>query len=453
MASNSSSAKLGWIFPLVFLALTSAVIAFVTVHWIRPASGAGDEHAASSAAETAASDTLVVSPQGRANIGLTTVEAAPGDFERKVTVPGRVIERPGHSRITVSTPLQGIIERVLVMEGEAVRPSEPLFVVRLTHPEVIRRQTDLLDLIKRREIIEREIARLKDVAASGAVAGKALLKVQYESENLQAEIDANREGLLLLGLHEDQIERIFSERKLVHEMTLTAPHAETTADGCTGEHLYQVGAIPVAVGEQVESGAILCELTDYCKLLIEGQAFEQDSAALDKAVSEKRPVSTVIERGREGEGDSDTVEGLRVLFLDTEVDAESRALRFYVDLTNAVVSQTEDGFGRSFIGWRFRPGQRVTVLLPVETWKDRIVLPAEAVIQDGAESIVFLAQGNKMTRKAVVERYRDAREVVVENDGTLFPGDRVVAHGAYQLYLMLKNRSGGAVDPHAGHNH
>ena len=449
MAPNSSSIKRGWVFPLVFLAATAALIGFVTIRWIRPAGAAGDEHADSTENETAASNTLVVSPQGRANIGLTTVKVAPGDFQRKVTVPGRVIERPGHSRITVSAPLQGIVEQVLVLEGEAVRPGEPLFVVRLTHPEVIRRQTDLLDLIQRRAIIEREVARLRDVAASGAVAGKALLKVQYESENLQAEIDAHREGLILLGLREDQIEQIFSERKLVRQMTLTAPHAETAAGGCTGEHLYQVAAIPVAVGEQVESGATLCQLTDYCKLLIQGQAFEQDAAALNGAVSEKRPVSAVIER----EDTGDPVEGLRILFLDTEVDAESRALRFYVDLTNAVVSRTEDDFGRAFIGWKFRPGQRVTVLLPVETWEGRIVLPAEAVIQDGAESIVFLAQGNQMTRKAVVERYRDAREVVVENDGTLFPGDQVVAHGAYQLYLMLKNQSGGPVDPHAGHNH
>ena len=449
MTSHFLSVARRSIFPLAFLAVVCVTVAFVMIRWIRPANGAADEPAHSTATGTAAADSMVVSAQGQANIGLTTAEVAIGDFRRRVTVPGRVIERPGHSRIAVSTPLQGIVERVLVLEGEAVRPGEPLFIIRLTHPDVIRRQTDLLDLLQRREIVEREVARLKGVAASGAVAGKTLLKVQYESESLRSEIDANREGLLLLGLPEEQVARIFSDRELVHRMTLTAPPVDTHSDGCTGEHLYQVADVPVSVGEQVDSGTPLCELTDYCKLLIEGQAFEQDSAALNKAVSEKRPVSAVV--GQNGTGDA--VEGLRVLFLDTEVDEESRALRFYVDLTNAIVSQTKDDFGRAFVGWKFRPGQRVSLLLPVETWNDRIVLPAEAVIQDGAESIVFLKQGNKMTRKAVVERYRDAREVVVENDGTLFPGDMVVAHGAYQLYLMLKNRSGGPIDPHAGHNH
>jgi hypothetical protein len=43
--------------------------------------------------------------------------------------------------------------------------------------------------------------------------------------------------------------------------------------------------------------------------------------------------------------------------------------------------------------------------------------------------------------------------VVVANDGTLFPGDRVAMSAAQQLQLALKNKSGGGIDPHAGHSH
>ena len=43
--------------------------------------------------------------------------------------------------------------------------------------------------------------------------------------------------------------------------------------------------------------------------------------------------------------------------------------------------------------------------------------------------------------------------VVIENDGSLFPGDVVAKRGAHQLQMALKNKSGGGVDPHAGHNH
>jgi cobalt-zinc-cadmium efflux system membrane fusion protein len=43
--------------------------------------------------------------------------------------------------------------------------------------------------------------------------------------------------------------------------------------------------------------------------------------------------------------------------------------------------------------------------------------------------------------------------VVIANDGTLFPGDRVAMSAAQQLHLALKNKAGGGIDPHAGHNH
>jgi len=35
----------------------------------------------------------------------------------------------------------------------------------------------------------------------------------------------------------------------------------------------------------------------------------------------------------------------------------------------------------------------------------------------------------------------------------LFPGDTIAMTAAQQLQLALKNKSGGAIDPHAGHTH
>ncbi len=54
---------------------------------------------------------------------------------------------------------------------------------------------------------------------------------------------------------------------------------------------------------------------------------------------------------------------------------------------------------------------------------------------------------------AVHIEHRDRSSAVVANDGAVFPGDVVAAKGAYQLHLALKNKSGGGIDPHAGHNH
>ena len=49
--------------------------------------------------------------------------------------------------------------------------------------------------------------------------------------------------------------------------------------------------------------------------------------------------------------------------------------------------------------------------------------------------------------------HRDERQVVIANDGSVFPGDSVALTAAQQLHIALKNKAAGPVDPHAGHNH
>jgi len=109
--------------------------------------------------------------------------------------------------------------------------------------------------------------------------------------------------------------------------------------------------------------------------------------------------------------------------------------------------------GRRFIGWRYRPGQRVQLQIPVQTMDSRIVLPIEAVAQDGVETYVFVPNGDNLDRRCVHVEYRDTQWAVIANDGSLFPGDMVAISAAQQLQLALKNKAGGGIDPHAGHNH
>jgi hypothetical protein len=103
--------------------------------------------------------------------------------------------------------------------------------------------------------------------------------------------------------------------------------------------------------------------------------------------------------------------------------------------------------------WQFRPGQRAQISLPVERWEDRIVLPVEAVASDGAEFYVFEANGDHFDRRSVNVEFRDQRSAVIANDGSLRIGSQVAKSAAHQMQLSMKNKAGGGVDPHAGHNH
>ena len=393
---------------------------------------------------------LELSVQGRKNIGLTLETIALKDFERTITIPATLIERPGQSRIVVSAPMTGIVTGIRLIRGEAVTPGTPLFDLRMTHEDLVEKQSSFLRSLEELDVVEKEVARLETVTASGAVAGKRLLEQQYEQRRIEASIRAERQALLLHGLSEEQVQRIVDERLLQQNMTISAPELSEHAASDEHEEFLQVVELPVSVGEHVQTGVPLATLTDHCELYIEGKAFEQDAGVLNRVADEGTEVTALIEGNGSGVRQ---VQGLRVLHVENEVERESRALKFYVLLPNELVRNELTATGQRFIGWRYKPGQRVEVLVPVDRWERRIVLPVEAVVEEGPERYVFREVQGGFERRSVHVEYRDQRSAVIESDGTLFPGDKVAARGAYQIHLALKKKAGGGPDPHAGHHH
>jgi multidrug efflux pump subunit AcrA (membrane-fusion protein) len=255
-------------------------------------------------------------------------------------------------------------------------------------------------------------------------------------------------------LSEEQIDGILAKRTLLSHLLVSSPvqDGEKPSDGADQKSIppLQVETLNVEQGQYVKAGDLLCVLADYSELQIEGKAFEQDMPALDNAAAKDWSVTAVL--AGQGRGQS-TVPGLKILSVANTVDPESRALLFHVQLPNQLIRDRQTSDGRRFCGWQFKPGQRLQLLVPVERWENRIVLPIDAVVQDGAESYVFEKNGDHFDRRAVRVVYRDPRSVVLANDGTVAPGKTVIVAGAYQVHLAMKNKSSGPPDPHAGHSH
>jgi multidrug efflux pump subunit AcrA (membrane-fusion protein) len=393
---------------------------------------------------------LSLTEQGRKNIDLTVTTVELRDFERTISMPATLVERSGRTEIAVSAPMTGIVTRIYPIAGEAVSPGDPLFDLRMTHEDLVEKQSSLLRSMEELDVVKREVARLEDVTASGAVAARRLLESQYEQQKTEAAIRAEKQALLLHGLSKDQIRQIEDERQLLQKLTIFAPPMTDCKSNDGHAELLQVAQLAVRLGEHVATGSLLATLTDHCELHIEGKAFEQDADALNAAANAGAEVTAIIEGN--GSGDHE-VAGLRILYVQNRVERDSRALKFYVPLPNELVRNEETPDGNRFIGWRYKPGQRVEVLVPVQKWVKRIVVPVEAVVQDGTEFYVYQQIKGHFDRKPVHVEYRDQRHAVLESDGTLFPGDKVAAQGAYQIHLALKRKAGGGPDAHAGHHH
>lgn len=410
----------------------------------------GDEHKGHDHAGHNESNSLELSEQARKNIGLTVEKLKLQPFTRTITVPGMVVERAGRSTLKVTSPMTGIVTKIYPTEGESIRPGQKLFELRLTHEEIVQSQADLLRTAEELDVIAREIVRLDKASADGAIPGKTLLERKYEQQKLQAINRSQQQALLLHGLNRGEIDSILNDRQLLSSIAIDAPAAVMDEKEGESRSRYQIQELEVSPGQHVNAGDILAVLIDYSTLLIQGNAFEQDATQIDKAARQKSPVTAVFE------GDSTEqhrVSGLEILYQGSRVDAETRATHFFVSLPNEIREDESAGNDRRFLTWRYRPGQRAQLQVAVDIWPDRIVLPVGAIAQDGVETYVFTPNGDHLDRRPVHVEYRDDFWVVIANDGSIFPNEEVAISGAQQLQLALKNKAGGGVDPHAGHNH
>ena len=438
---------------------------------------AGHDHAAHGGHDEATS--LELSSQALRNVGLSPDQIQPvklETFQKSITVPAVIVERPGRTVIKVATPMTGVVKQVHAVQGEAVEPGSILFQIRLTHEDLVQAQTRFLEALGELDVEQREIARLQEVTRSGAVAGKILLNREYARDKLNSSLRAMREGLRLHGLSNRQIDQMASERRLLRELQIVVPSADDeeidqlrlsqqpvrpvgftqvsslapdTSTPPTTPTPLVLQQVNVFKGQSVKAGETLCSIADYQELYIEGLAFEQDVNQLRRTSEEGWKVDALFGQANP---DTKTVQGLEIAYLSNQIDTESRTLKFYVRLPNIVAKDRRDNDDR-FVEWKYLPGQRLQLRIPVEEWQEQIVLPVEAVANEGAESFVFQQNGAHFDRVPVHVKYRDQHSAVIENDGSIFPGDVVARRGAHQLQMALKNKAGGGVDPHAGHNH
>jgi multidrug efflux pump subunit AcrA (membrane-fusion protein) len=449
-----------WILSTVLLAALAAVVA--SEDWRSHLMGSivGSRSEVESQASQQSADThtagadhypqLALADESLAAIGITApsiVKVHVGDYESKNTFPGVVVARPGQSNVTIPAPVTGVVRRIYRERGEAVRPGEPLFDIELNHEELIADQADFLTTCVKLEIVEKDLARLGGVGED--IVPKMARERGYERDQLKAAYDVQKKVLLLHGLTEEQIAvTIESNKELVQLFRVEAPHVfgDSMERSPETTRPLQLLDINVETGQQANRGDSLCLVASHDELQIEGQAFEQDVELLREAWDRGKEVQAIFQTHH---GEAVVRPGLTILYVENRIDDESRTLRFYLRLPNDVVSQRE-AFERRFVEWRFKPGQRCQLAVPGETLRSVIVLPPDAVADDGTAGYVFVRipgrdeNGKKAwERRPVQVVHRDRRAVVVKNDGRLLAGfDEIAETGAGQLLVALNAGSG-----------
>ncbi len=424
----------------------------------------GEGHAGHDHGSGEVANTIMISDQARKNLGLKIATIETQDFWKQITVPGQVVDLPGRSERAINATVQGTIVKVHVMQGQTVRSGDVLFEIQLTGELLTTAQSNLLRILQDLELNEAEIKRMAPIGELGAVSQKLILEKQYEKRRLESARQVQLQELTLRGLSPAQIATIIEDKTLVRQFSVKVPETYTETatvnlkqaqvparpTSADDDNVFIVEKLNVFPGKLVNPGDQLCDLALHSVLQLRGEAFETEAAQIYRAITERWPVTAIFELG---DREPLIKDDLKILYASSVTDPQARSFEFFLPLANDVIRDQLASDGRSFRSWRFKPGQQVQLLVPVEKWTDRFVVPADAVVSEGAESFVFRVNGKLLERQAVFIEYRDSRQAVLANDGSIFPGDQLAVNQAYSLNLALKKASGSGVDLHAGHNH
>ncbi len=288
---------------------------------------------------------------------------------------------------------------------------------------------------------------MRPLATSGAVPGTRVIELEQQISRQAGLIEGMRQDLLSRGLEANQIARIelgqfLSTIDIYAPQVSPTPHSDFNPVNFVRGPIdlfesgfLEVQSLRISIGQQVDAGQLLAVLTNHNALYIKGNAFKKEASSLARAAENSWPVEVDFTEDQAQDW-PDFPQDFRIRHLANTTDPVSRTFDFFVPLANQ--SRVYEKDGRPFVLWRYRPGQRVRIQVPIDELQNVIVLPASAVVFEGPEAFVFQQNGELFNRHSVRVVHQDRTSVVIANDGTILPGFFLAQGAASSLNRILK---------------
>ena len=396
----------------------------------------------------AGENTVELSEQAKRNLKLSFKRAYPQNFWKRTEIPGEIVDRPGVTDRSLTSPIAGVITTVHAQQGDIIKPGDRLVTVRLVSDYLQQAQSDLFKAVRETEIVNTEIARIQAMVERGIVPEKRVIQLRQDIERQRSQIDAICQDLVTRGFNDAQVAEAKQGRFLT-TIEIKAPIKRSDSyqtelklnqsnDQPAKSQFFEVQQLVSELGHQVRPGEQIAVLSDHQHLFVRGHAFKREAGTLERVM--KKGWSVGVEFVDDiPENWPNLNQRFKIRHLANEVDPESRTFDFIIPMENQ--SRIYKDGDRTSIVWRFRPGQRVRLQVPVEKIEGVLVLPAVAVVRDGAEVYAFQAAGRFYRRFPVHLMYQDRHNVVLANDGSLPVGAEVAQCAAASLNRILKSQT------------
>ncbi|MEM9827726.1 MAG: MchE protein [Planctomycetota bacterium] len=407
-------------------------------------------------------EVLELGQQARKNLGLRVRAMRPTDFWRTSMIPGVVADRPGISDRGVTSPAVGSIAAIHVFPGDTVCPGERIVTIELFSEYLQATQNQLFQASDEIARLQQEIARLSGVASSGGIAKAKLIELRNNVQRQRTLTRSARQELLNRGLSPGQVDRIATGDFVSRVDVVAPPPAESLADDTSGvaredaggdlgsdqkgdaKFEYEVQSLDAELGQTVAAGQRIAALANHQRLYVVGHAFKREAGQLEQAAQQSREIEIEF-ADDDVEMWSPLKQSFQIRHLSNSIDTESRTFDFFIPLENQ--SRRFVNAGERFLVWRFRPGQRTRIHVPVECLEDIFVLPTESIARMGPDAYVFRQNGDLFNAIAVNILHEDRRSVVIANDGSITPGTFIAQNAGASLYRIMKSQSARGDQP------
>lgn len=320
-------------------------------------------------------------------LGIQTAPLQSQTGSVKASFPAQVVVPPNREQI-VSAPLAGLAVQLFVQQNQVVKQGTPL--LRLVSPELGQLQLQLLQAGTRAALARQTAQRERALFDEGIIPQRRVQETQAALQESNAALSQAKAALRLAGMPTADINRIAASGKPQDSITLTAAQAGI------------VTGIAVRPGQRVDAATALLHVA------------QTDSLWLDIQI----PVS---------EG-TNWQAGTRVEVQGRDVTARILSTSPTVSSSSQTVVLRAAIEGKSGL---VRPGEFVTVELPVAATQGSWDVPLSAVAHDGNQAYVFVRTPDGFEARPVKLAASAGQRVRVQ--GQLKTGEQIAVSGVVAL--------------------
>lgn len=305
----------------------------------------------------------------------------------RASFPAQVVVPPNAEQV-ISSPVAGLVSQLLVQQNQVVRAGTPL--VRIVSPELGQLQLQLLRASARATLARQTAQREQRLFDEGIIPQRRVQEAQANLNEGEAALQQAKAALRLSGMPAATIDRIAASGNLQDSVTLGSTHAGIVTE------------IAVKTGQRVDSASPLLRVAQTATLWLDIQVPVTESA--------KWPPGTNVKV-------QDRDIAARIVSASPTVSASSQTV-----LLRAVIE------GKS---GQVRPGEFLTVELPVGDTTGSWDLPLSAVAHDSNQAYVFVRTPDGFEARPVKIAASTGQRVRVQ--GALKAGEQVAVSGVVAL--------------------